>query len=128
MAINATTDVLYDGTVNATVKMIGICDGSGLDESNVVKVDVSSLIPVGGRIRIDRVQFDVAYGVIALAWDAVTPVPFLYLDGHGDMDFKSHGGMQNTAGSDATGNIVLSATGFDLNSTYSIILKMRKKG
>jgi hypothetical protein len=125
MAIQATTQVVYDGAVNCIIKAIGICDGQGSDEANVVKVDVSSLVPNGGRIRIDEIQYDVAYGVVKLAWDAAQPVDIAYLDGFGKFEFKT--GLQNAADVEASGNILLSAVGFDLNSTYTIVLKMKKK-
>jgi hypothetical protein len=127
MAIIASTQVLYDGTMNASVKAIGISDGGdGSNEASVTKVSVSNLIPVGGKIKILEIQYDVSYGAVTLSWDAETPVDFAHLDGFGTFKFPA-GGLINGAGTGATGDILLTTRGFELNSTYSIILKMRKK-
>lgn len=128
MAINADTQVLYDGTVNCTIKCIGICDGGveSPNEVNVTKVKVSDLVPVGGRMKLLEVQYDVSYGVVSLSWDAFTPVEFIHLDGFGKFVFPN-GGLVNGADETATGDILLTTRGFELNSTYSIVLKMRKK-
>lgn len=127
MAITATTQIVHDGTRNVTMLLTGLCDGTGGDETNVVKVDVSALDPNLGTVKVEKITYDVGYGVVKLSWDAVTPVDFLVLEGLGAFDFTTCGGLVNTAGETATGDIVLSTVAFDLNSSYSILLKMIKK-
>lgn len=127
MAIQSTTQVIYDGVRNAKVQLTGICDGTGGDEAAVIKVDVSSLIPVGGRIKIKELTYDVAYGAVKLSWEAAPPVDFLVLNGFGKFDYRKMDGLPNLADSSATGNILLTTIGFDLNSSYSLLLEMIKK-
>jgi hypothetical protein len=128
MSIDASVQTIYDGVVNATLQLVGVCDGTGLDETNVTKVDVSSLVPTGGRIRIDEVQYDVAFGQVKLSWEDSPNRSFIALNGFGSFDYRRSGGLQNAGSPNATGNILLTTVGFDLNSSYTIVLKMRKKG
>lgn len=128
MAIEATQRTIYDGTRNVHVLLTGICDGTGSDENNVVKVDVSELNPVGNRVKIKEVEAAVSGGAVKLSWDAAPPEDFLVLEGNAEFCFESIDGLPNTADAEtATGDILLSTVGFDLNSTYSILLKMIKK-
>jgi hypothetical protein len=127
MSINATTQIVYDGTRNAIIKCIGICDGTDGNEANVVKVDVSELMPAGGRVKIKRIQYDVSYGVVQLSWDAAPPVPIDYLDGEGERDYCSVDGLLNPVDETGYGDILLSTLGFELNSTYSLIIHLLKK-
>ena len=126
MAITATSTVVNDGYHNHVVHLTGISDGSG-QETNVTKVDVSSLMPPCAAVKIMKIQYTVSYGVVKLTWDALTPEDFLILDGQGEFDYCRIGGLVNTVGDSATGDLLLSTLGFELNSTYSILLELVKK-
>jgi hypothetical protein len=129
MAVEATITTLYDGATQATIQVIGKHDGQYGQENNVVKVDVSELIPAPKSVRIDALDYDVNGGVVTLLWDdSLGPIPFLYLKDQGKFCYHTNGGLQNTADVDSrSGDILLSTTDFEQNGTYSITLKVRKK-
>jgi len=126
--MQVTSQVLYDGIRHCTMQFTGVGDGLG-DENNVTKVDVTTLNPPCVSVKIMKLTYDVGYGVVELLWDAPIPVPFLELTESGDpLNYKRIGGLVNGGGAGATGNILFSTKGFELNSTYSIVLEMVKKG
>lgn len=131
--ILANTQVLYDGVRNVVIQFIGRDDGSGAtdNETNVIKVKVSDLIPAGDRrLRIRRVSYDVKVGSVTLSWGADDPIPFLILgdQGSGVFDYRFTGGAPNPGSKDitTTGDIMLSTSGFSEGSSYSIKLDMVK--
>ncbi len=126
--METTQKVVYDGPRNVTVRLTGLGDGAG-QETNVVKVDVSELSQPAGRVKLEELIYDVAYGVVKLSWaNEPAPVDFLLLDGADKMDFRSHGGLNNeTDVESGNGDILLSTIGFEQNSSYSLILKLAKK-
>ena len=126
MPISTTSQTVYDGVRNVVMQFTGRSDGSG-QETNVVKVDVSELTPSCAKVRIEKIVYDVDGGVIELLWDAQTPVPFLELATSGAFDY-CRAPLQNGGGDTASGDILLSTKGFELNSSYSITIEMKKKG
>ena len=127
MAITATTQILYDGLRNCIMQFTGVGDGSG-DETNALKVDCAALNPPCVAVAIKKIDYDVGYGVVEMLWDAAIPVPFLELTESGfPLDYKRINGITNGGGSYSTGNVLFSTKGFELGSTYSIVLHMRKK-
>lgn len=126
MAVTTTSQVLYDGDRNVVMQFTGIGDGAG-DETLALKVDCSALNPPCRSVKIKCIQYDVAQGALELLWDAATPVSFLLLDGHDEIDYRKINGLVNGGGVTATGNILFSTKSFELNSTYSVVLEMRKK-
>lgn len=127
MSINTTSQVLYDGITNVIMQFTGISDGGGDQELNVVKVRVSDLNPIPKNLKITNIYHGVVGGTVKLAWEADEPVPFLIANYPDEVCYETSGGMINTAGDTATGNILLSTTGFDSGSSYTIKLEMRKK-
>ena len=128
MAMTVTSKVLYDGVRNVTMQFTGTSDGSG-DEALVTKVDVSTLNPPCERVAVKKTTYDVAYGLLEMYWDALTPVKFASLGGAGVFDYEKIGGLQNVPfEEDVTGDILFSTKGFELNSTYTVTLEMVKKG
>lgn len=128
MTINATSQIVYDGLRNVTVKLTGRGDGQDGPETYAVKVDVSELNPPCSRVKIEKLTYAVSYGVVKLSWDGnPAPTDFEMLDGEGKFDYTRAGGLQNMELESSNGDILLSTLGFDLNSTYSILLEMVKK-
>ena len=129
MAITATATVLYDGQRNVIMQFTGVGDGSG-DETNALKVDCSALNPPCASVAIKKCTYDVGYGIVEMLWDrgAYDPVPFAELTESGyPLNYKRINGLVNGGGPGATGNILFSTKGFELNSTYTVVLEMRKK-
>ena len=126
MAITATSEILYDGRRNVIMQFTGISNGTG-QETNVTKVDISQLMPKPITVKIERIEYDVTGGVVKLAWDADEDVNFAVLTGFDELDYCNINGMVNSAGYGKTGNILLSTSGFEENSAYTIKLNMIKK-
>ena len=128
--MQVTSRILEEGFRNLTMQFTGIGDGTD-NETNVLKIDVSQLNPPCESVRIMKVQYDVAYGVVQVLWDALTPVEAMHLDGFGKFDYHRQGGLHmrdRVSVVGATGDILFSTKGFELNSTYTITLEMKKKG
>ena len=126
MAIISTSQLLHDGERNVVMQFTGRSDSEG-QESNVVKVDVSELVPPCKSVKIGKVTFDVSGGLVILSWAADENVPFLNLSGANIIDYTKIGGLRNGADDTATGDILLSTSGFDFGSAYSITIEMTKK-
>lgn len=127
MALTTTSQVIYDGLRHVSMQFTGSGDGAG-DETLALKVDCSALNPPCRSVKIRSISYDVGYGVVELLWDAVQPVPFAELTESGcPLDYRRINGLVNNGGDTATGNILLSTKGFELNSTYTIVLEMIKK-
>ena len=125
MAVTATQQIVYDGLRNCTVHITGIGDGTG-NETAELKVDASELTPPCARLRVDRIVYDVSYGVVKLSWDGTPDVDFAVLDGQGCFDFRPAGGL-NIVDETTNGDILLTTLGFELNSSYDILLHLVKK-
>jgi len=126
MGITATTQTLNDGARNLIVQWTGISDGSG-SETLVNKVDVSALTPRCGSVKIKRITGTVEFGVVELYWDALVPKKFAELSGTIDLCYEKSGGLVNNANGGKTGDLLLSTIGFELNSTYNLLVEMVKK-
>lgn len=126
MAVSATVQLLELGPRNVVYQLTGLGDGAG-QETNVVKVNVANLqTPPPKNMRVERISGIVDYGVVELFWDAAVPVRWAVLSGQFNLDFNRFGGLPNNAGSGKTGNVLLSTLGFELNSTYTLLLEMVK--
>lgn len=125
MAVSATVQKLEFGSRNIAFQLTGLGDGQG-QETLAPKVIASQFLPVSKSPRVERLSGVVDYGVVELFWDAAVPVRFAVLSGQFNLDFNRIGGLTNNAGGGRTGNVLLSTVGFELNSTYTILLEMVK--
>jgi hypothetical protein len=128
MPNQTTSRVVLDGPRRVTMHFTGIGDGSGIQETNVVKVNVAGLNPPGGaRTKVRAIKYDVTgVGVVVLSWDGASPTPFLTLSGSADhVDYSDFGGLHDD-NPNPTGNILLSTLGFDVGSVYNITLDLIK--
>ena len=124
--MQTTKQTLYDGKRNTVMQFTGMSEGD--NETLVLKVDTSLLLPVPATLKITNIQYEVVGGIVRLFWDhSISPVPFLDLASVNEINYEDIGGMVNSAGAGATGNILLSTLGFDSGSSYSIKLAMKKK-
>ena len=66
-----------------------------------------------------------------LSRDTTDPITIVDLTGDGTFDFSKYAGMPETdlgdEGDVDSGNLLLSTIGFDIGSSYSIKLELRKK-
>lgn len=133
MAITAQAYAAYDGLRNLTFRCLGRSDGTE-QETNVTKVDMAELSPSfqaqPTSVKLKKVTWSiVGPGTVTLAWDATpSPVPFAYLTSgtSGPLCFKGIDGLLDNADT-PNGNIVLSTSGFENGSAYTIDLDLIKK-
>jgi hypothetical protein len=130
MAVKVTQTLLNNGNRNLNMVFVGQGDGQGQAVNQMI-VNAAQFVPVDQRpLRVNKITSDVGYGIVTLAWDAAIPKPFAILGGTGQtFDYNSVGGMNTPLPSQlegATGNIVLSTTGFEAGSTFTIKLDMVK--
>lgn len=126
-AVTSTT--LYNNANEVAIRLTNISDGTG--ELSVLKVDASTFHT--GDLSIQEIWFASCGMGFELDWDATTDVVAFVVGGNaagsaavGHFDFRSIGGIQNTAGAGKTGDILLTTIGQTLNDTYDITLRLKK--
>ena len=132
MANTVASQTILDGNRTVIQKFTFLCDGSG-NETGVVKVDVSTLLPnefgkACNGVTILKI-YAATHGLqVEILWDATTslfcigiPTNTLY-----NMDFSSFGGLPNNAGAGKTGDIKFSTTDAAAGDFYSVTLDMIK--
>lgn len=139
MADAVTTQILENGPRRVVMAFTNISDGTG--ESAVKKVDASSGgnlgVVVQGQtfyptthLKVVDIFYDIGSMKLEMLWEASANVPFAVFAGYGHWRLLDHrGGFQGiinpkTAG--ATGSILFTTIGANLNSTYTVILEMTK--
>ena len=90
MADTVTTQVLQNTKATYVVHLTNLSDGTG--ESNVVKIDKSTLLNVTGveprRIIINSIRWAIqGMTYVKLTWDHATDVTAMILNGNGFDDF-----------------------------------------
>lgn len=125
MAVSATVAKLEIGPRNVAYNLTGLGDGLG-QETLVKKVDITTLLPISPRLRVERISGTVSYGVVLLYWEATVPVLFAVLSDQICLDYNRIGGLTNSADLGRTGSILLSTLGFEQNSTYTLLLELVK--
>lgn len=131
MADTVTTQVLNDGPRNYVIRLTNISDATG--ETNVVKVDKSTLVGVHGTepdslALVSANCFIQGFEAVKLTWDHTADVTFCVLAGDGFDTFHKTNPINDT-GSGGTGDILLSTVGVAAaNDTYDITLHFKKKG
>ena len=126
MANAFTSQTLQDGESRVVMLFTGTLDTA--NESATAKVDVSALVPVPTKVKVDKIHFTVSDGLtLVMAWDATTDVIFAALSGSGCLDCTGFGGFQNNAGSGITGDIMFSTLGWSGVMSYTVVLEMTKR-
>lgn len=125
MAITTTSRVVHDGERNLVMQFTGYADDTA-QETNEIKVDASEF--GCSTVKITKIVSTVTNGKVKLTWDSdPTPTDFIILEGSGDEFCYGERGLTNDAPDLASGDILLSTIGFEAGSSYSILLKMKKK-
>ena len=137
MADVVTTQVLKDHARGYAVKFTNFSDGVG--ESNVVKIDASSLTAANGdgseRLTITKLFWSIGSGTsatmsprITLKWfGAAANTTIVTLTGSGFWDLTNAGQapLTNNA-TNPNGDILLSTEGFTANAAYTLIVEGHK--
>lgn len=115
---------MIDGPRNVVYRVAGQVDnvatgtngsiGPG-DVPETMLIDISTLSPVPGSIRIDRVKFSIPHGNpldVNLWWQATDNVLAWGMGGGDDNEFANFGGLTNNAPAGFTGDILFSTSGY----------------
>ena len=119
-------DVVYDGIRRSVVQLTAVSEG-GVAESMVKKIDVEQLQYRPSVVGIQEIAYDVSGGLVRLWWEADDPKLIVELTGQSVFCYDDMGDLPNPRPPGFTGNILLSAVGFDIGSSYTIKLKLKKK-
>jgi len=131
MADAVTTQIIRNGARNFSVRLTNVSDGTG--ETNVAKVDKSTLVGVSGTepaslSLLGTEHFIQGFEAVKITWDHTSDVTGLVLAGAYGQDFTAQGGVHDT-GSGGSGDILLTTVGSAAaNDTYDVTLHFKKKG
>ena len=127
MVDTVASQILVDGARNAVIKFTSISDGTG--ETDVLKVDVSTLSGSPTGVKINKVEY-FTHGIgVRIDWDATANVQAFRIpqDESGSVDLTKFGGIVNNGGAGKTGNILFTTTEDALaGDGYTVILSMVK--
>lgn len=130
MADTVTTNVMLGGGRRYVAQFTGISDGTG--ETNVIKVDISTLLNTVGQTctytLFEEIQWDVqGFDYVKLAWDHTTDDTAKLMAGRGSVSYRDYGYLCDPRSSGGTGDILLSSVGATSGATYdiTIVLQLR---
>lgn len=127
--MQTTSQVLHDGARNFVIRLTGVGDGTGVQQTNVKVIDVTAMVPRANKsFKIRRTQFKVLGGIVQLSWDAPIPKAFAEYQLAGDEDTSRFGGQSARGVTDPTGSVLLSTLGFDVGSSYDLTIEGVKSG
>lgn len=131
MADAVTSQTIQDGERKAVLKFTNVSDGTG--ETNVVKVDVSSLAANSSgqactKVTVAQIWWQCVGMGVELLFDATANVLVIGLspDSNGYHDYTPFTGIPNNAGTGVTGDILFTTIGASANDTYTVILELIK--
>jgi hypothetical protein len=147
MANAFTYQVIKDTTEHAVIKLTGKFDGSG-QEDNAARIQANTLygamdannnLLINGNtakpyygVSTHRIWYDTVNGSggdVELYWNATTPITMVFLSGNGEYDGAGNwvtmpNNAKGTPG--CMGDIGLRTRGMVANSSYTIIMELRK--
>lgn len=129
MADAVTTTVLKNERNEYVVHLTNVSDGTG--ESNVIKVDKSTLTAVNGAepatLSIVSARWSIqGFTRVILSWDHDTDLVAMVLSGGGFEDFGPFGCKKDT-GTGQTGDLLLTAPAGATTGSYDITLVLREE-
>jgi hypothetical protein len=132
MADAVTSQTIQDGERKAVLKFTNVSDGTG--ETNVVKVDVSSLSANSSgqactKVTVAQIWWQCVGMGVELLFDATANVLVIGLspDSNGYHDYTPFTGIPNNAGAGVTGDILFTTIGASSGDTYTVILELIKE-
>ena len=131
MADAVASQTLLDGERIAIMKFTNASDGTG--ETNVVKVNPSSLAPSAAGGACDAVTITKVTGLlhgmeVQMKWKASTPVIIETTPQNSayTQDYFAIGGLVNNAGTGKDGAITFTTLDASSGDTYTVVLEMVK--
>lgn len=111
------THVAIDGPRNTTLEINLTVDGDGIEPTVILdprKRFVDPITPTT-KYRVDYINYVLHKDLAVDLWweaDGEQPVLLRHLEGRGMIDAEKSGGLNNTAGENKTGCVMLSASGW----------------
>lgn len=136
MADTVSTQIIQNGARNIVVKFTNLSDGTG--ESAVTKVNATSSGPYGVSVKgqtfypgihltVWKIEYDVKAMGLRIQWDATSAQDMVNLGPeNGRMDYGFAGGLTVPVITGATGSILFTTTGAMANSSYTVVLHLKK--
>jgi hypothetical protein len=128
MADTVNVQEMFDGKRRYVVRLYNVSDGTG--ETNVLKVDKSTLVNLAGvepsKLALGSVQWSIqGFTYVAMAWDHTVDSPLIVLAaGNGAQDYMCGAMLQDPLVADGTGDILLSTGGAIAGASYNIVLEL----
>lgn len=130
MADAVTTNIVFAGERKYAVQLTCVSDATG--ETNVVKVDISSLTNLAGkactRTAIEEIKWDVqGFSYIKLSWDHTADDTAAIMSGRGAVSYAHLGYLFDPQSAGGTGDLLLTSVGAAAGATYDItvVLQLR---
>jgi hypothetical protein len=126
-----TTKTIFESAKKLVVQLTNRSDGTG--ESDVVKVDKSTFVGLGGtepsKLTVEKIMYDVSSMRVTLTWDQTTDEVIAVLQGDGCLDWHKRGKHGRNVGVETggTGDILLTTANQSSGDGYSITLYLCKK-
>lgn len=136
MADVVSSQIIQNGPRNIIVKFTNLSDGTG--ESGVTKVDATSSGPYGVLVKgqtfypgihltVWMIEYDVKAMGLRIQWAASSAQDMVNLGPeNGRMKFDFFAGLTVPVIAGATGSILFTTTGAMVNSSYSVIMHLKK--
>jgi len=128
MADAVTTNVVFSGQTRYAARFTGISDGTG--ETNVVKIDISTLPGAPTYTAIEELSWDVqGWSAVKISWDHTTDDTADVVSGRGARSYKELGYLFDPQSAGGTGDILFSTLGTPTSGyTYDITLVIQLRG
>ena len=126
MADAVTSQTTTDGPKITVMSFTNVSDGTG--ESDIKKVDVSTLEDAPSEVRILRIWYSTHGMSVDILWDATTNVIAQTMPEEETdfLDYRAFSGLLNNAGSGKTGDILFKTRGHTAGDSYTITLELSK--
>ena len=123
MADTVDTVVLHSSGSYYHARFVSKSDGTG--ESDVVKIDKSTLTGTDGREPIALDLVEITWSVfgashVLLEWDHSTDDEMLILSGNGYLKYGESGPLKDPRSAGGTGDVLLTTSGMAANGGYVI--------
>lgn len=136
MADTVSTQIIQNSQRNIIVKFTNLSDGTG--ESGVKKIDATSTGPYGVsyqnqtfypgiHLTVWMIEYDVKAMGLRIQWDATSAQDMVNLGPeNGRMKYDFFAGLTVPVITGATGSILFTTTGAMPNSSYSVVMHLKK--
>lgn len=130
MADAVATNVIFFGPNSRKYVVQLTCRSDGTGETDVVKVDLSTLLLENGlpatSVCLMEAEWDVqGFSSVELIWDDATPAVMKELSGRGYVNYGPYSYLKDPDPGSGSGDILLTSYGAAADATYDITLVLK---